>query len=290
MPELSKSPEQGSDKLPVLQGDSSADELDMPSQRPIRANPPRKRSVPVERPVESSPRGCWGTFALFFGASMLVVTIVFAITVLAFTNEVSDFMDAPVDNVLELIGIDRGRSTPEVTDTRIIVLGIKQLSVLETVRGDILVQKTVVQEKSSVLKDARLRVQFYGRLTAGVDLSQIADDDIIVQSPDAIEVHLPPAQITGCYLQDPEILESSCGTNFLGMGNCSDTFQRLQKTAYDRGLVDLLQAADELNLLDEAIANAETSIASLLREFGFESITFIRSDETLPPDATCLPS
>ena len=217
------------------------------------------------------------------------MTVVFAVMLLAFTNEMTDFMDDPVDNFLEFFGIDRGKTTPEVTDTRIIILGIKQMSILETVRGDILIQKRVVQEKTSILKDAELRVQFYGRLTAGVDLSQIQDGDVILHSDTRVEVHLPPAQITGCYLQDPEILESSCGTNFLGTANCSDTFQRLQETAYDRGIVDLLQAAEELDLLTEAIQNAENSVAGLLREFGFTDIEFVRSEAVLPPDETCLP-
>ncbi|WP_119072600.1 DUF4230 domain-containing protein [Aggregatilinea lenta] len=278
-------PELDGERRPAVV-DGEVRNIALPDQRPVRR---KRRPAPVpEPPVQYVERqrslpGC----GFFVGASLLVVVIVFALIALAFTNELTDFFDDPVDNVLEMIGIDRGNSTPEVVDARVVVLGIQKLAVIETTRADILVDETVVQEKSFVLRDARLRVQYSGRVTAGVDLSLIEDEDIVMEEANRVTISLPPAQITGCYLRDPEIIENTCGSNVLGMANCSDTYENLQKTAYNRAMSDLLDTAEEQDVVGTAIESAESAISDLLGNFGITEITFNRSTETLPPDDSC---
>lgn len=256
---------------------------DHPARRKRRPLPPPE---PIIVETRAPRRGA--SCGFFAGLSLLVVVVVAGIVILAFTNRLTGFMDDPLDNTLELLGIDRGQTEPEVIDARVVVLGIQNLALLETTRGDILVDETVVQEKTFVLRDARLRVQYAGRVTAGLDLSRLGEQDVVVEMPDRVTINLPPAQITGCYLRDPEIIENTCGTNLLGMADCSATYERLQRTAYERARVDLLETAQELDVLTDAIESAESAIAGLLRDLGFEEITFNRSTETLPPDDSCV--
>ncbi len=261
--------------------------ITLPDQRPTRRKrrpAPDSEPVPVQYIERRSLPGC----GFFVGASLLVIVLVFALIALAFTNELTDFFDDPVDNVLEMVGIDRGNSTPEVVDARVVVLGIQNLAVIETTRADILVDETVVQEKAFLLRDARLRVQYSGRVTAGVDLSLIQDADVAVDGPGRVTINLPPSQITGCYLRDPEILENTCGSNVLGTANCSDTYENLQQTAYNRAMSDLLETAQEQDVTGLAIASAESAISGLLEDLGFDDIVFNRSINVLPPDDSCL--
>jgi hypothetical protein len=266
--------------------DGEAREIGLPEQRPRR----RKRRPEPEPPIQYiEQRSIWPSCGTFVGISLLVIVLIFGVIALAFTNELTDFFDDPVDNVLEMVGIDRGNSTPEVVDARVVVLGIQELALIETTRAELLTDVTVVQEKSFVLRDARLRVQYSGRVTAGVDLSLIEDGDVIVEGPERVTINLPPAQITGCYLRDPEILENTCGTNVLGMANCSDTYETLQQVAYNRSMSDLLDTAQEQDVTGLAIASAESAISDLLKNFGITEITFNRSTDTLPPDDSCMP-
>lgn len=264
------------------------DSPSVPAQQDEHRRKRGSQEAPPPTPVVKQ-RGCMGTCALFGGLSLLVITVTIAIMMIAFTQEVTDFFKNPFDNILEGFGIDTGKSTPEIVDTRLIVLGIKKLAVLETTRGDILIEETAVQEKTMLLKDAKLRMQYTGRVTAGIDLALI-DESSIENSPDGrVIIALPPAQITGCYLQNPVVIENTCGTNVLGMANCSDTFEKLQDTTYTRALQDLLATAEELKLRELAYQNAEEAIAGLLSDLGFENVEFRRSMEVLPPDDSCLP-
>jgi len=252
---------------------------------------PRRR--PERRDPEDEParakRGCWSTCALYSGLSLVILTLVFAVMAVAFTQEVTDFLDEPWNRISELLGFT-GNATPEVTDTKVIVLGIQKMSFLETTRGDIMIEKTVVQEKTFVLKDASLHIRYIGRVTAGIDLSLITESDVILNPDNSLTVNMPPAQISGCYLQDPEILDSGCGTSFLGMADCDATLDQLQEVAYDRALVDLLETTQELELLNTAYENAEDSVAAFLNTLGYrdEQIEFRRSSEVLPPDESCI--
>jgi hypothetical protein len=265
--------------------------LDEPARTIVPARRKPVHQPPVIEPPVASPnqRGCLATCALFGGLSLLILTITFAAILFAFTQSVTNFFGDAWDGARDLFGIGDG-ATPEVVDTQVIVLGIRHMSVLQTTSGDILIEKEVVQEKTSLLKDAKLRIRYIGRATAGIDLAQITDQSVTVGPENHITIELPPAQITGCYLRDPEILENSCGTSFLGVADCSDTYERLQDKAYERAIGDLLDTAQELNLAEQAYQSAEATIADLLRDLGYstDSVSFTRRNETLPPDDSCL--
>jgi hypothetical protein len=132
-----------------------------------------------------------------------------------------------------------------------------------------------------------LYIRYIGRVTAGIDLSLIEDDDITVGLDKSVVIKLPPAQITGCYLQNPEVIDSTCGTSFLGASDCDQIIEDMRQEAYEKGLQYLLEAAEEDQLLDHAYSNAEEAIIDLLKDLGYENVRFGKSDQVLPPDSSC---
>lgn len=255
---------------------------------------PRKRQPPPERKGRRPPpttivkqRSALSTCALFTGIILVILVLGVCLWSIAVTQGVRGFMGDTWSFFEDLLGFG-GDSEPEVVDTTVIVLGIKELAFLETVSGDVMIEKTVVQEKTSVLKDAKLRIRYVGRVTAGIDLSLITVEDITVQADNTLVVSLPPVQYSGCYLQNPEILSSTCGTNFLGLGDCSDTFKRMQETAHERAIKELLETAEKLELLDQAYQNAEQAVYGLLHNMGYNDVQFVRSEESLPPNESCV--
>ncbi len=96
----------------------------------------------------------------------------------------------PLDEFLGVFGFDRD-AEPEVVDSRTIVLSIQEMAVLETVKSGILITKTVVD--SSAAPDAEMQISYVGTVKAGVDLSLVGEEDVIVNADDSLTITLPPA-------------------------------------------------------------------------------------------------
>ncbi|MBN1202631.1 MAG: DUF4230 domain-containing protein [Anaerolineae bacterium] len=250
---------------------------------------PQERAVPRKRrrppPAPAPRRGCMGTCALFGGLSLLVLTLVIAFAIAVMVLGVADFIGDPLDPFLNIFGFEDD-ATPQVADSRTIVLGIQDLALLQTVSSDIEITKTVID--TGPAPDAELRMSYIGRVTLGIDLAQIAETDVIVNPDNSLTIMLPPVQITGCTLGSPDIVESSCTEIPFGLQDCDGIFEGLQETAYKRSMEELLETTYELELPALAYDNAEAAIAGLLNKLGFEQVTFQRSDEELPPSETCL--
>lgn len=280
----SKTPEviEESDIVPV---DDSALEA-----RP-KAPPPVKRGYgpsalkKSRRPPAPPQRGCMGTCAYFGGLSLLVMTLVVACMALVMTFEFASFMRDPLDNFLKVFGFDLD-AEPQTVDSRTIVLGIKEIAVLQTASGDILISKTVVD--SGAAPDAEITVTYIGSVTAGIDMALVKEEHIITDDRRTLTVILPPAQLTGCYLGKPEIVNRSC-TGIPLAQDCGKIIERLQSVAYDRALEELRDTASELNLLELAYQEAESRLYDLLGNLGYRDITFQRSEEILPPSPSCFP-
>lgn len=240
---------------------------------------PRKR-----RPAPPPPRrGCWSTCALFGGLSLLLLTLVVSCMVLLTTLEFFDFMRDPLDNFLAVFGFEQ-ESEPREVDSRTIVLGIRDMAILQTTTGDIQVVKTVVD--SGAAPDAELKVSYIGHVTAGLDLSLVTEDSITAAPDGSLTVVLPPAQLTGCYLGKPDILTRKC-TDIPLAQDCGKIVERLQDEAYDRAIDELRETAGELDLLSLAYQEAEARIYDLISSLGHDQVTFQRSDLVLEASPTC---
>lgn len=228
--------------------------------------------------------GCLlGMFAPLFGPARLILLVAVVVLTAMLTLQFSDFLRDPFDSVLSVFGFETD-SEPEVVDNRTIVLGIREMAVLQTATGDIQVDKTVVD--TGAAPDAELRVSYVGVVTAGIDLSLVAEEDIIANADGSVTVILPPAQLTGCYLGKPDVVSRSC-TDIPGLQDCGKIVNGMQDEAYDRSIDELRETALEMNLLQLAYEEAEARLAILLDSLGYERVRFERSPEPLPASETC---
>lgn len=251
-----------------------------------KRRPDRRRR---RRPPPPPPRrGCLENCALFGGLSLLLLTAVFACLALVLTIEVADFLRDPVDNFLGIFGLNDD-SPPRVIESETIVLGIQEMAVLQTVSGDIEVRERVLDEGPGVfldVLDAEMWVSYVGRVTIGIDLALITEDDITTNEDGSLSVKLPPTQVTGCYLGKPQIISKDCPVG----RDCGDIVEESYDEAWDQAIPKLLDKAYELDLLGLAYDTAEAQIYYLLHKLGYEvEIQFVRSDEQLPPHASCTP-
>lgn len=276
-----KAPEIVEESDVVVVGDSALE------ARP-KASPPVKRGYgppprKSRRPAAPPGRGCMGTCAYFSGLSLLVMTLVIACMALVMTFEVASFMRDPLDNFLAVFGFDPD-ADPQIVDSRTIVLGIKEMAVLQTTSGDILISKTVVD--SGAAPDAEITVNYIGSVTAGIDMALVTEDHIIIDDGGRLAVILPPAQLTGCYLGKPDIVKRQC-TGIPLAQDCGQIVERLQSVAFDRALDELRETAFELDLLELSYQEAESRLYELLHNLGYSDISFQRSNQVLPPSPTC---
>lgn len=266
---------------PVAVRTSSGGE-EVPAPRKRRPRPP----MPPQTVVVQQPRSALSTCALYSGLALLVMVVVGAFVTLMFADSVTDFADNMIGDVRTFLGLEA--VTPEVANTQIIVLGIRNMALLQTTSGDLLIEKEVVEDQP-LRKDPFVKMRYIGRITAGIDLSAISTGDIVIGPERSVTVTLPPAQLTGCYLENAAQLDASCGTTFLGLTSCTDKLNELQQVAQRRARDDLIDMASELDVVEQAYAAAETAVRALLTDLGFESVRFERSDAEAPVDPSCQP-
>lgn len=235
-------------------------------------------------------RGCLGTlfstiFAPIMGPLRLALTLAIVAAAVILTLQVSDFLDDPFGSIGSMFGF--GESDPEVIDSRTIVLGIREMAVLQTITSDVQIDKTVVDTGPS--PDAEIRVTYVGHVTAGIDLSLITEEAVIQNDDGGLTITLPPAYLTGCYLGKADVVSRKC-TDIPALQDCGKIVDRMLDEAHDRGIDELREMAYEENWLELAYEEAELRIYNLLISLGYDRVAFARSDQTLPADSSCFPA
>lgn len=241
-------------------------------------------------------RGC-NILGLLFGglspAMMLVVLIAGIIVLIGFASFFSD----PVDSVLGLFGFERDSEAEEV-DSRIIMLGIREMALLQTASGDIHITKEVID--AGAAPDARLRMAYVGSVNVGIDLERLTEENVVVNADNSLTITLPPIQILECALRQPEIVSMSC-TDIPFVQDCDDIRTKLQDAAYERSMNELREQAqqneiftsDGQRLLDVAYDGVEEAVYNLVvtLDDGLDDVRvqFVRNPEQLPPGETCFP-
>jgi hypothetical protein len=239
-----------------------------------------------EPPRRASRRGCLGSLlAAAFSPLRLILLAGVAAVVVILVVAFASFMRDPLDNFLSAFGFDRN-AKPEVVDSRTIVLSIQDMAVLETVKSGIEITKTVVD--TSAAPDAEMEVSYVGTVKAGVDLSQVSEQDVHVNADNSLTITLPPSQITHCDLGKPDVHRWDC-RGWAGLQDCTSRRERVEGVAYDRAMEELLQTGYELDLLNLASQNAQSTLYGLLTSLGYDQVTFQASTaETPPPDESCV--
>lgn len=258
-------------------------------RRPPRQ--PRQSGQRQPRPAREPRRGgcAMGGCGFFAGLGGLVLVVTAALVLLIGVLRVSSVTGSITDDIRDLLGLGGGDEKPQVTDVTTIVLETRRLARLETISGDILVEERVVRKNSSILRDSVLEIRWVGRVEAGVDLSQITEADFQVNPDDGtIVINLPPAQLTGCFLQEPQHLSGTTCGNLSPLQSCTDRLAEMQEEAYSEGIDYLYNTAMEADYVGQATEEAQIVLRNLFRRLGYDHVTFNVNPEPAPPDATCV--
>ena len=160
-------------------------------------------------------------------------------------------------------------TTPRVYNTVTIIQQVQGLSQLVTVKY--VLEKVVILEDPKYvgvfpLGDNRIVLLAHGIVKAGVDLSQLKDDDLKI-SGTKISVNLPKATLTDAYLVDKDTQVIDFKTGLLR------TFDKdLEKTARLQALTDIQRTARQGDILKEADERARLQLTNLLRLLGFTDV------------------
>lgn len=166
-------------------------------------------------------------------------------------------------------------ATPVIMpDPALIVNQINDVARLETAVVDL--EKVITAERGNTdflfgaLGETLIFVA-KGRVVAGVDFSEMEENDIQMVNPNTVMVHLPPARI----FDDLPVLdteESYVADRDTGLLTRADV--ELETEVRQAAEDVLLEEAIASGVIERADANAETFIRELLNGLGFEQVVF----------------
>lgn len=119
----------------------------------------------------------------------------------------------------------------------------------------------------------------YGEVVAGVDLSQLEDEDVQVTGPSSVMIHLPASEIFFTNLDNDRSYVADRDVGILTSAD-AQLETKVRQLAESR----MKEAALGSGILDLSQRNAEEFMITFLENFGFEEIIF--TDETPPPAPT----
>lgn len=166
------------------------------------------------------------------------------------------------------------RSSPSV------VTAVRDLARLESVEYH--VERVIdLRDRQSLLfgliktQDAILFVAV-GQVTAGVDLNELAEKDVVVdRARDTAVITLPPARVHSVRLDNERSWVYARTTDVLAQRR-----EDLETRARREAERTLEQAALDTGILQRARSNAEHTVAALVRSLGYTTVTVTSRTET----------
>lgn len=157
-----------------------------------------------------------------------------------------------------------------IPDPVTIIHEVRSLSRLETASYS--VEKVITAESGqgpfAFLFGDRLILIAHGQVIAGVDLSKMKEDDIVVNEDGSVEVTLPPAEILVVTLDNAKSYIYDRDTGVIGVNPALETEAR--QAAEE----EILKVALEDGILETAQRNAEVYVLRLIMALGFRDVTF----------------
>lgn len=177
-------------------------------------------------------------------------------------------------------------SEPKVDVQSIVVQQIQGMSELTTAKFTMQAVVPTSRDRTFAgytLGSTTLLYIAHGEVRAGIDLSQITRDNVQVTDNNGLTVQLPP----------PKVLDSKIDVNrsqvydydrgFLGLG--PDAAPELQQLAQQQTLQQIVSAACNEGILQEANTRAELAIRQLLTTTGYDTVTVLTQ---APPPGSCV--
>ncbi len=158
------------------------------------------------------------------------------------------------------------------TTSPVVVEGVRGLDRLATVR---VTESIIVTRESGgdfldrLFSGEKVLVVATGDVEAGVDLSEIGDEDVQVRD-DTVTMRLPEPEILSANLDEEKTRVYDRDYSPLNLRPNDDLVEEARATAEER----IEAAARENGILDTAETNAEDSIRALVKALGFEKVQF----------------
>jgi hypothetical protein len=209
---------------------------------------------------------------------VLVILVLAAAGVVLTVSQTTQRVVQPVSDMANSLGTQVAQvlhPTPTVIpDPVTIVHEIRALARLETIQYTI--EKVVTAETGqnilAPLFGDRLLFVAHGYVTAGIDLEKLGPQDMWVQDG-ILYVKLPDPEVFVATLDNDKSYVYNRDTGLFTHGDIN------LETVARQAAEDLIeQAAIDDGILDQARANAETYMRSLLNSLGFQQISFVRPE------------
>lgn len=167
-------------------------------------------------------------------------------------------------------------ATPVILPSPVTILrSVQDEARLLTLTADF--QTNVVAERRNDilwgLLGEQLIFEAHGTVAAGIDLTQLQEEDILVVSPDTVWIRLPDAIIFDDLpildTQKSRVLDRDTGLFTRADPNLETQVRREAEKA-------LLEAAQASNLLQRAEQNAQAELRKILASLGFTQVVFYK--------------
>jgi hypothetical protein len=240
-----------------------------------------RRSQGVVYAQKHSSSGCAQATLYIVIGSLLALVIVLL------------FFGQTINNVSDIFGLPNfaNRPTPVArTSPAAITMRVQQMNRLETtsytiekvievsVEGDYLIEDNPVEDW---LFGERMLLIAHGRVIAGIDLSELSEDDIVVSSDGmSLTMQLPPARILDVSLDNEQTRVYDREQGLLAPQNIN-----LEAFARQQGEDAILQTACEDGIMQRANEEAQQSMEQFLSLLDFEEVEVVMSEP-----GPCLPA
>lgn len=213
---------------------------------------------------------------------LFIVFIIGAFSVYSYVNRlVSETSINPAAPLIALVKQITVQATPVILPDRVtIVREVNALARLET--ASFTGEKIVTSERNQdflwgILGETLIFIAV-GEVIAGVDLAQMAPEDIQVVDPTTVMVHLPEAEVFVATLDNDLSYVADRDTGLLTTADA-----QLETQVRQEGEKAILEAALEYGIMEQADTNAKTYMENFLKGLGFETVIF--TEETPPTPA-----
>jgi hypothetical protein len=215
---------------------------------------------------------------LIFAGVILVIGLLFAAMFFAITMVVrqttADAL-APITNTSRSIETRVAQflnPTPTIIPNPITIIhDVRSLARLETIQYTM--EKVITAEEGqdtlSFLFGDRLLFVGHGRVIAGIDMAKLRPEDMWVEGQ-VLYMRLPPAEIFVVTLDNERSYVYDRSTGLLRQGDIN-----LERAARIAAENEILNAAVEDGILNQAQQNAESYMMRLLRSLGYPDVIFV---------------
>jgi hypothetical protein len=162
--------------------------------------------------------------------------------------------------------------TPKVDVQSIVIQQMRNASELTTAAFTMQAVVPTSQDNSIggfVIGTTKLLYIAYGEVKAGVDLSQLTNENVQV-SGETVQLQLPPAQILDSKIDVNRSKVYDYNRGLLGLG--PDVAPELQNLAQQEALKKVVEAACEDGLLNKASDRAKLVVTQLLNTAGYKQV------------------